>query len=217
MPYNMFIALQDDDKISVYDMDAGTGALTLKAEAPMPGGPSLLTLSPDRNVLYVGHRNVPEISSHRIDHGTGTLTKTGSVSPESLPPSCPTDGRGRFLLSSHYQSGHAAVHPIGDGGALGALPTEWLATDTGAHAMQTDRSNKFAFVPHIARLNDNVLEPVKDAPGPNVIFQFRFDETTGRLTPNSPLRGRAGRPAWPAPLLLPSRPGHRLLFRRARL
>ena len=49
-------------------------------------------------------------------------------------------------------------------------------------------SNKFAFVPHIARLRDNVLEPVKEEYGPNAIYQFRFDENTGRLTPNSPLR-----------------------------
>jgi hypothetical protein len=33
--------------------------------------------------------------------------------------------------------------------------------------MQTDPSNTFAFVPHIA------------GNGPNAIFQFRFDEHTG--------------------------------------
>ena len=37
-------------------------------------------------------------------------------------------------------------------------------------------SNKFAFVPHIA------------GNGPNAIFQFRFDENTGHLTPNSPFK-----------------------------
>src|SRR5256885_15458 len=55
-------------------------------------------------------------------------------------------------------------------------PIEWLATATGAHAMQTDPTNRYAFVPHIA------------GNGPNAIFQFRFDENTGRLTPNSPAR-----------------------------
>ena len=192
MGYNMFVALQDDDKLSVYDMDAATGALTPKAEVAMPGGPSLLAISPDRNVLYVGHRNEPEISSHQIDHSAGTLAKTGSVIPASAPAYLSTDRRGKFLLSAHYQSGHAAVHPIGDDGAVGAPPTEWLATDMGAHCIQTDRSNGFAFVPHIARLSDNVLEPVKDAPGPNVIFQFRFDEDTGHLTANAPLRVEQG-------------------------
>jgi 6-phosphogluconolactonase len=63
-----------------------------------------------------------------------------------------------------------------------------LATATGAHAIATDRSNRFAFVPHIARLNDNVLEPPKDNPGPNMILQLRFDARSGQLTPNSPAR-----------------------------
>jgi len=43
-------------------------------------------------------------------------------------------------------------------------------------------------VPHIARLNDNVLEPPKNNPGPNVILQFKFDPQTGDLTSNSPPR-----------------------------
>ena len=64
----------------------------------------------------------------------------------------------------------------------------WLATATGAHAIATDPSNRFAFVPHVARLNDNVLEPPKENPGPNMILQFRFDAQTGRLTANSPFR-----------------------------
>ena len=184
MPYYMYVALQDDNKVSVFTMDADSGKLTPQIEVPVPGGPSLLAISPDRKVLYIGHRAVPEISSHLIDQNTGGITKNGTVSPDDPPAFLATDRSGKYLLSSHYQGGHAAVHPINDDGAVGGPPIEWLATDDGAHAMQTDPSNKFAFVPHIARLNDNVLEPVKDAPGPNVIIQFRFDENTGRLTPN---------------------------------
>jgi 6-phosphogluconolactonase len=52
--------------------------------------------------------------------------------------------------------------------------------------MLTDRSNRFAYVPHIARQQDNVLEPPKNIPGPNIIYQFRFDESTGALTANDP-------------------------------
>src|SRR5256885_45022 len=57
----------------------------------------------------------------------------------------------------------------------------------GAHAILTDPSNRFAFVPHIARQQDNVLEPPKNIPGPNFIAQFRFDAATGRLHPNGKL------------------------------
>jgi 6-phosphogluconolactonase len=184
----MFVAVQDDDKIAVFTMDAGTGKLTRKTEVPVLGGPSLLAINPDRDVLYVGHRGVPEISSWRIDHGTGRLTKNGTVSPGDAPVFLSTDRKGRYLLSSYYMGGYAGVHPIGDDGSVGDPPVEGLATDIGAHSIQTDPSNKFAFVPHIARLNDNVLEPFRESYGPNAIFQLKFDETTGQLTPNAPMR-----------------------------
>ena len=188
MPHYVYVAAQDDNKIGCYTMDADTGALTHQADAQFPGGPSLLAISPDRRTLYAGHREVPEISSHRIDPASGGLTRTGSVTPEDAPSYLATDRTGRHLLASYYAGGRAAVHPIGADGELGGPPTESLATAEGAHSILTDRSNRFAYVPHIARIQDNVLEPPKNIPGPNVIFQFRFDAETGRLAPNDPLQ-----------------------------
>ena len=188
MPYYMYVALQEDDKISVLTIDPQNGKLTPQVEVSVSGGPFTMAISPDRKVLYAGCRDTPQISSFQINQANGGLTQNGTVSLDAWPAYISTDRKGRFVLSAYYQAGYAAVHPTGDDGAVGDPPIEWLATDTGAHAIQTDPSNKFAFVPHIARLNDNVLEPVKDALGPNVIFQFRFNENTGRLTPNSPLR-----------------------------
>jgi 6-phosphogluconolactonase (cycloisomerase 2 family) len=176
MAYYMYVSLQDDDKIAVFTMDAGTGKLTPKSEMPVSGGPSPLAISPDRHVLYVGHRGSSEISSFQIDQHTGGLSQNGKVSLEAAPTFLSTDRKGRFVLSAYYQGAHAAVHPLGDDGSVGGPPIEWLETATGAHAMQTDPSNKFAFVPHIP------------GNGPNAIFQFRFDEHTGHLTSNSPLR-----------------------------
>ena len=80
------------------------------------------------------------------------------------------------MLSTYYYGGITAVHPLGDDGAVGSPPIEWIETGFGSHSMQTDPSNKFAFVAHIA------------GEGPNAIFQFRFDENTGHITPNSPPR-----------------------------
>ena len=184
----MYVALQGDDKISVFTIDPQTGKLTPQVEVSVPGGPFTLAISPDRKFLYAGCRDTPQIFSFQINQANGGLTQNGTVSTDGWSASLSTDRRGRYLLSAYYQAGRVAVHPIRDDGAVGAPPIEWLATDTGAHSIQTDPSNKFAFVPHIARLFDNVLEPVKEEYGPNVIFQFRFDENTGRLTPNSPLK-----------------------------
>ena len=80
------------------------------------------------------------------------------------------------MLSSYYEGGKAAVHSLGDNGVVSGPAIEWLDTAHGAHSFQTDPSNRFSFVPHIADK------------GPNEIFQFRFNERTGRLTPNSPAR-----------------------------
>jgi len=148
----------------------------------------VLAISSDRRVLYLGQRTNPAISSFQIDQNTGALSPQGNVSTEHAPTFLATDRAGRYLLSAYYQGGYAAVHPLGAQGAVGASSVDRQATASGAHAIQTDRSNRFAFVPHIARLNDNVLEPPRDNPGPNVIFQFRFDAQTGRLAPNSPLQ-----------------------------
>ena len=182
----VYVAAQDDNKVSIFTMDEATGALTIAGEEEVTGGPSLLAISPDRQTLYAGHREVPEITSHRIDQQTGELAQTGSVTPPGQPAFLSTDRTGRFLLSSYYADGKAAVHPLGDDGSLGGAATAVVDTDTGAHAMMTDRSNRFAYVPHIARVQDNVLEPPKNIPGPNIIYQFRFDSATGSLTANEP-------------------------------
>ena len=187
MPHYVYVAAQDDNKVGIYTMDADTGALTHQADAAMPGGPSLLAISPDKGTLYVSHREALRLSSHRIDPATGGLTETGSVPVEDWPAYIAPDRTGRHLTVAFYGGARAGVYPIGAGGELGGAATESVTTVDGAHAILTDRSNRFAYVPHIAYIQDNVLEPPKNILGPNVIYQFRFDADAGRLVPNDPL------------------------------
>lgn len=176
MPSYMYVALQEDDKISVLTVDPQTGKLTPQVEVPVPGGPFTLAISPDRKFLYAGCRGTPQLFSFEIDQTNGGLTQNGSIPLESWPVFVATDRKGMFVLSAYYQGAHVGVHPISEDGSVGGKPIEWLETATGAHAMQTDSTNSYAFVPHIA------------GNGPNAIFQFKFDENTGRLTPNSPFK-----------------------------
>jgi 6-phosphogluconolactonase len=188
MPHALYVCLQDDDKIAAFAMDAATGALTPQTAVPAAGGPSVMAISPDRRTLYVGHRTKPAISSFRIDQGTGGLALLRTVAAAHAPTFLAPDRTGKYMLCAYYQGAGAAVHPLGADGAVGAPPVQQLDTAPGAHAIATDPSNRFAFIPHIARIQDNVLEPPKDNPGPNVIMQFKFDAQTGRLAPNSPFR-----------------------------
>jgi 6-phosphogluconolactonase len=186
MPYVLYVCLQDEDKIVAFALDPATGRLTRQAEAAAPGGPSVLAISGDRQVLYAGHRTQPALSSYRIEPGAGGLMQLGTAPQAHAPTFLAPDRTGKYMLIAYYQGGYAAVHPIGADGAVGATAADHHDTANGAHAIATDPSNRYAFVPHIARLNDNVLEPPKDNPGPNFIAQFRFDAQTGRLSPNSP-------------------------------
>lgn len=186
MPYALYVCVQDDDKIASFSLDTATGQLTPSATIPVPGAPSVLALSLDRRVLYVGHRSQQAISSFRID-ASGGLTLQGTVAAMNAPTFLAPDRTGRYLLVAYYQGGAAAVYPLAADGSLGATPCDTMTTAMGAHAIQTDPSNQFVFVPHIARFNDNVLEPLKESTGPNAIWQLKFDVQTGRLIPNTPL------------------------------
>ena len=180
----LYVGLQDDDKIVTFALDAGTGTLVQRAETPAVGAPSAFAVSPDRRTLYVGYRGTPGIESFRIELATGALTSLGRIATEHPPTYLAADRAGKFLLSAYYQGGYAAVHPLASDGTVSGPALDRQNTAPGAHAILTDPSNRFAFVPHIARQQDNVLEPPKNIPGPNFIAQFRFDAATGRLQAN---------------------------------
>ncbi len=177
MPTFMYVALAGEDRILVFTLDPSTGRLERKSEVAVPGRPAPLAVDPAQRFMFVGRRGSCELSSFQIDHDTGALRHVSTVPLPSDPCFIATDRRGRSLLSAYYAAGRVAVHSIGPDGVIGATPVEWRDTARGAHCFQTDPTNRFAFVPHIA-----------GSVGPNAIFQFRFDESTGHLTPNEPFQ-----------------------------
>jgi 6-phosphogluconolactonase len=185
MPSALYVGLQDADKVAVFSIDEA-GKLSKQSEVGALGGPSVMAVANDSRVLYVGQRGGPAITTFRIDPRTGDLTAAGTTLQAHAPTFLAPDRSGRFMLVAYYQGGGAAVFRLAADGTIDTASQDWLATATGAHAIATDRSNRFAYVPHIARVQDNVLEPPKNIPGPNVIMQFRFDPKAGRLIANAP-------------------------------
>jgi 6-phosphogluconolactonase len=170
MKYHVYTSIAGENKISTFKMNPDTGKLLFQGDIALSGGPGPLAVDPRRRFLYAGIRTTCQISSFRIDHSTGGLSLIGTISLDSDPCYITTDRRGNFLLSAYYRAGKVAVHSIDENGAAGSPAVEWLSTVEHAHCIQTDASNKFAFVPHTVESN--------------CIFQFKFDENTGKLTPN---------------------------------
>ena len=171
----VYVTASADDKIIIFKQDQDSGALEKLDEIDAPGRPAPMATDPERRFLYLARRDANELSTYLIDCESGGLSLLGDAPLESDPCFIATDRTGRWLLSAYYLAGRCAVHPIGEDGIVRAPPVEWRATGGGAHAMLTDRSNRFAFVPHIG-----------EGKGPNTIFQFLFDADTGTLTPNDP-------------------------------
>ena len=176
----MYITLSEEDRIARYRMNPEDGALTHIDDTRTAARPAPLALSPRRDRLYVACRDANLISTYAVGAG-GELAHMGDIPVSDDPCFLATDRAGRYLLSAYYEGGRCAVHPIDARGAAADPPVEWLATAKGAHSIQTDPANRFAFVPHISGGN-----------GPNAIFQFKFDADTGRLAPNAPARVTPG-------------------------
>ena len=171
MAFYTFVCIAGEDKILTHSMDPETGELDLLRSTMMEGGPSNLAVDPDQQFLYVGLRANPGLATFRIDHSSGELTLHGDrVSLEADPCCIATDRRGRFLLSAHYGGGLIGVHPVGDDGAVTGPPVEWRETLPKAHCVLMHRLNRFVLLPHVGESN--------------AIFQFLFDEDTGKLTPS---------------------------------
>ena len=171
--YHVYVTVSGEGRIARFSMDPETGVLRFKGNTFASGRPAPLAMTPDRKFAYVARRDDLKLTSYARDPMTGALTEINTIPIEFDPCYLATDRTGRWLFSACYLGRKAGVHRIADNGAIESPPVEWLTTARGAHCFRTDRSNRFAFVPHI------------DGHGaPNTIYQFKFDEQTGRITPN---------------------------------
>ena len=170
---NMYVSLSEEDKIAIFDMDDDTGQLDLIDLFPLKGKPGPLSKHPNNNFIYAGCRGSNKMVTLSRDTSSGQLSKLSEIDLRSDPCYISTDETGRYLLAAYYRKAGVSVHPIDNEFTI-IQNEKWTNTAIGAHCIQTDRSNKFAFVPHISE------------PGPSAIFQFKFNEQTGTLTPNQP-------------------------------
>ena len=186
----MYVSLQREDRIAQYTLDQSTGALAHHADYPLAGMPAPMAVDPRKRFLFVGRRLAGDygLTGFSIEPGTGHLAQLNSIPLGGDPVHLSVDRGGNYLLSAYYYQARVGVHGFDDAGNLGPSPIEWRETGIGAHYIQTDPQNRYAFVPHIAEGNHT---------GVNAIFQFRFHQDSGRLTPNDPDRAIPTSPEGP--------------------
>src|SRR5256884_2539492 len=159
--------------------DGDIGMYTLQADGSLQPGQRFnatklvmpMVVSPDKRVLIAAVRSKPfQAYSYSIDKSSGALNLVGTGTLAESYPYITLDRSGRFLLGASYGANQVGVNPVGADGRVGE-PLQVIPTARNAHAIRTDNTNRFVFVPHL---------------GTDQVFQFLFDEKSGRLTANTP-------------------------------
>ena len=167
----VYVSNAEDANIGMYTLGAD-GTLTPGEKYDAGGKPVMpMSVSPDKKYLFAAVRSKPfTVVSYSIDRKSGALKEIGRGELAESFPYIYADKTGHFLLGASYGANLVSVNPIGKDGKVGK-PQQVIPTARNAHAIITDRTNKYAFVPHL---------------GTDQIFQFRFDAKTGKLTANTP-------------------------------
>lgn len=168
----LFVSLLREKRIVTFSRDEQTGQLERRGVTDCPAEPACMSVSPDRKILFVSLRSTGELASFRIDPESGRLRLISRVAGGSDPAYLRTDRSGQYLVSAYYESDKVAVHRVDESGAIAKSPLQTIATADKAHGIAFDSRDRAVFVPHT---------------GANRIYQFRFDKTSGRLTPSNPI------------------------------
>ena len=180
----VYVGNTDSNEIHVLRMDRTAGSLAPVEKVAIPGvtktGTSTpMTVSPDKKFLYAGTRGEPQIAAaFAIDPASGTLKHVASGPLADSLAYMTVDRTGRYLLGASYPGNKVTVNPIGPPGTVQPAH-QVIEGHPKAHSILADPGNR------------NVLVPTL---GNDLVVVFRFDATTGRLTPlaSTKLRDQAG-------------------------
>ena len=166
----VYVSNSEDGDIGMYTLQADgslqPGARVHAGKMVMP-----MTVSADKRFLVAAVRSKPfSAHTYSIDRGTGALKSVGSGPLADSFPYIHLVRSGRHLLGASYGGHLVTVNPVGADGIVGE-PMQVIPTARNAHAIITDRTGRFVFVPHL---------------GTDQVFQFVFDEKSGRLAANTP-------------------------------
>ena len=185
--------------IHLFQIDRKTGAMTPAGIQRMGTSPSCLALNTKGTRLYstnetdrVGQEKHGSVSAFKINREDGSLTELNKVNSGGDGPTYVSiHPSGRYLLIANYFGGSISVLPILKDGSLGEAtdvkndagkigPTTAKNAPEGsfafsghdhthAHMIQADPSGRFVF--HVDL-------------GLDKIYIWKFDEKTGKLSPN---------------------------------
>jgi len=173
-----YVTNRDSEDISIFAVDAHTGALTPIAQKPFaigcqtpPCGPRAIEFSPDGSRAFVVNRFSSDVSVFAVDAATGELRPTAG-SPYRAgtdPRSAAADPSGRYLYVPNTVSNDVSAYAIDSAtGALAELPGSPYPAGQVPLAIEMDAAGRRLYVANS---------------GSNSVSVFDVDAQSGRLAP----------------------------------
>jgi len=185
-PQVLYLSCKDGKQLMVYQIEPGTGQLKEIQSVELPGEPGPIALTDDGRHLYAAIRNPTSIVPLSRDTTTGQLTLLQPTAVPDFPTYLDIDATGRYAITASYGPGTVHTFAIMPDASISRTPLQTTNTEKTAHACLIDPTNRFVYIPHTT---------------PNSIYQFRFDDKTGKLDPIQPIvvkgGGKPNQPAGP--------------------
>lgn len=182
----LYLTCKEGKRLLVYNIDPATGQLKETQRLELPGEPGPLALTDDGKHLYAALNKPARIVPLSRDTATGEVALLQPTSVPDFPTYLDIDATGKYAIAASYGPGTVRTFAINDDATIQEEPIQTTKTDRTAHASLIDPSNRFVYIPHTT---------------PNAIYQFRFDQNTGKLAPLQPIvvkgGGKPNQPAGP--------------------
>jgi 6-phosphogluconolactonase len=183
-----YLYVGNEGGLTWYAADTSAGTLDKKGSLDFGLTASFMVGASDGKHFYALLRTVNEmnqttagkpldaqVASFDVDPATGALREIGRVDSGGDRPTYITlDRNNRFVLIAnalgHQVGSPVTVLPVQADGSLGSAQ-QGVPTGMGAHQVRVHPSNRYVYVPNYWS---------------DYVYQLKFDENTGLLTPNDP-------------------------------
>jgi len=185
-PSDRFVYVANDagNNISVYSINAGSGALTPVGGAPVAAGqkPMWITVDPSGKFAYATNFTSNTVSAYTIDATLGLIPITPDVATGIGPRSIAVDPSGKFAYVVNQNggiTGSVSAYSIGATGALTPTGAADVATGNIPVGIAIDPSGKLAYVANVG--SDDISAYSIDTTGALTVLP----KTIGRLQPEA--------------------------------
>ncbi len=168
----VYIANADSREIYVLELNEKNGSSRVVEKVAVTGSVMPLAISPNRKYLYASLRSQPySVSSFAINPNSGKLTLVKTTPLADNMAYISTDRTGHYLFGASYTGNKISVNVISPNGEVNLKPLGVIPTGKNAHCILSDLSNNFLLVSNL---------------GDDIILQYRFNESSGKIAPNKP-------------------------------